>query len=83
MVTDALSGVALPLEIPTKICYTVNMTYYDKILNEELLKQEFITNKKTSRQIAREFKASRKVINYLLVEYGLIAKSSLEESDLP
>lgn len=59
------------------------MTYYDTILNEDLLKQQFVDLKKTSRQIAREFKASRKVINYLLVEYGFISKSELQENDLP
>ena len=57
--------------------------YYDTILTEDLLKQQFVDLNKTSRQIAREFKASRKVINHLLVEYGMIKKSDLESTDLP
>jgi plasmid maintenance system antidote protein VapI len=57
--------------------------FYDTILTEDLLKQQFVELGKTSRQIAREFHASRKVINHLLVEYGMIKKSSLEPGDLP
>lgn len=59
------------------------MTHYTKILNEDLLRIEFVEKKKTSRQIAREYHASRKIINYLLVEYGMIKKSELEADDLP
>ena len=59
------------------------MAHYETILTEDLLRQQFVELGKTSRQIAREFKASRKVINYLLVEYGMISKSVLEEDDLP
>ena len=59
------------------------MTYYDTILSEDLLKQQFVELGKTSRQIAREFKASRKVINHLLVEYGFITRRDLGDNDLP
>ena len=59
------------------------MTYYDTILTEDLLKQQFVELGKTSRQIAREFKASRKVINHLLLEYKMISKRDLEDGDLP
>lgn len=59
------------------------MTYYETILNQELLQIEFVEKGKTSRQIAREFKASRKVINHLLLEYGMISKRDLEPGDLP
>ena len=58
--------------------------YYDTILSEDLLKQQFVDLGKTSRQIAREFKASRKVINYLLIEYGFITKKDIDPLvDLP
>jgi hypothetical protein len=59
------------------------MTYYETILNQELLQTEFVENKKTSRQIAREYNASRKIINALLVEYRIISKNDLEPGDLP
>jgi hypothetical protein len=59
------------------------MTYYNTILTQNMLQTQFVELGKTSRQIAREFKASRKVINALLVQYGIIKSSSLEPGDLP
>lgn len=59
------------------------MTYYDTILNKELLQIEFVENNKTSRQIARQYRASRKIINHLLVEYGFVNKRDLDDNDLP
>ena len=59
------------------------MTYYNTILTQNMLQTQFVELGKTSRQIAREFKASRKVVNALLVEYGIIKSSSLEPGDLP
>ena len=58
--------------------------HYDIILNKEMLQTQFVELEKTSRQISREFKASRKVINYLLIEYGMIARSDIDPLvDLP
>lgn len=59
------------------------MTYYDTILNKELLQIEFVENKKTSRQIAREYRASRKIINVLLLKYGFVNRRDLDDNDLP
>lgn len=71
------------IDLPPKICYTVNMTYYESILTQNMLQTQFVELGKTSRQIAREFKASRKVINTLLLKYGFISKRDLEPGDLP
>ena len=58
--------------------------YYDIILNKEMLQTQFVELEKTSRQIAREFKASRKVINHLLIEHGFITRSDIDPLvDLP
>jgi hypothetical protein len=58
--------------------------YYDIILNKEMLQTQFVELGKTSRQIAKEFKASRKVINYLLIEHGFITRSDIDPLvDLP
>ena len=58
--------------------------YYDIILNKEMLQTQFVEIGKTSRQISKEFKASRKVINHLLIEYGFITRSDIDPLvDLP
>lgn len=59
------------------------MTYYNTILTENMLQTQFVELGKTSRQIAREFHASRKVVNSLLVQFGFISKKDLEAGDLP
>jgi len=49
-----------------------------------MLQTQFVELEKTSRQISREFKASRKVINHLLIEYGFLNKKDIDPLvDLP
>ena len=58
--------------------------HYDIILNKEMLQTQFVELEKTSRQISREFKASRKVINHLLIEYGFLSIKDIDPLvDLP
>lgn len=59
------------------------MTYYESILTKDMLQTQFVELKKTSRQISKEFKASRKIINALLLEYNFITRKELEPGDLP
>jgi hypothetical protein len=52
-------------------------------MNKEWLTEEYVANKKTSRQISREINVSRKIINVCLLNFGLITLSQLEDGDLP
>jgi hypothetical protein len=52
-------------------------------LTKEFLTEHFVQLEKTSRQISKEFKVSRKIVNACLLNYGLIKRSELEENDLP
>jgi len=52
-------------------------------MNKEWLTEEYVANKKTSRQISRELKVSRKMINVFLLKFDLIKRSQLEDGDLP
>ena len=52
-------------------------------LTKEFLTEHFVELEKTSRQISKEFKVSRKIVNACLLNYGLIKRSELEENDLP
>ncbi len=54
-----------------------------KHLTKEFLNQHFVQLGKTSRQISKEFKVSRKIVNVCLLNFGLIKRSELEENDLP
>lgn len=56
------------------------MTYN---IDQEWLTNQFVSLGKTSRQISREFKISRKVINKYLLEFKLISKRDLGDNDLP
>jgi DNA-binding CsgD family transcriptional regulator len=55
----------------------------NKYMNKEWLTEEYVANKKTSRQISRELKVSRKMINVFLLKFDLIKRSQLEDGDLP
>ena len=55
----------------------------NKYMNKEWLTEEYVANKKTSRQISREINVSRKIINVCLLNFGLITLSQLEDGDLP
>jgi Zn-dependent peptidase ImmA (M78 family) len=59
------------------------MTYYENRLTKEALQTQFVELKKTSRQIAREYHISRKIVNMMLLEIGLITAADLEPGDLP
>jgi len=52
-------------------------------MNKEWLTEQFVELKKTSRQISREINVSRKIINVCLLNFGLINRDQLEDSDLP
>ena len=52
-------------------------------MNKEWLTEQYVANKKTSRQISREINVSRKIINVCLLNFGLITRDELEDSDLP
>jgi len=52
-------------------------------MNKEWLTEEYVANKKTSRQISRELKVSRKMINVFLLKFDLIKRSQLGDGDLP
>jgi len=54
-----------------------------KHLTKEFLNQHFVQLDKTSRQISKEFKVSRKIVNVCLLNFGLITRDDLEENDLP
>ena len=54
-----------------------------KYLTKEFLTEHFVQLEKTSRQISREFRVSRKIVNMSLLSFGLITRSELEENDLP
>jgi hypothetical protein len=59
------------------------MTYYETIITKEELYTQFIELKKTSRQIAREYRMSRKIVNTMLLKANLITAKDLEPGDLP
>jgi hypothetical protein len=59
------------------------MTYYETIITKEELYTQFIELKKTSRQIAREYRMSRKIVNMMLLKANLITAKDLEPGDLP
>ena len=61
----------------------LNMTFYESILTKDMLQTQFVELKKTSRQISKEFRASRKIINALLLQHGFITSKELEPGDLP
>lgn len=52
-------------------------------MNKDWLTEQYIANKKTSRQISREINVSRKIINVCLLNFGLITRDELEDNDLP
>jgi hypothetical protein len=54
-----------------------------KYMHKEWLTHQFVELGKTSRQISKEFKVSRKIVNACLLNYGLITRDELEENDLP
>jgi hypothetical protein len=54
-----------------------------KYLTKEFLTEHFVQLEKTSRQISKEFKVSRKIVNACLLNFGLIMRDDLEENDLP
>jgi len=59
------------------------MTHYSEIINKEMLEENFVNQRKTSRQIAREFHISRRMVNKFLLDYGFINVRDLEDNDLP
>ena len=59
------------------------MTYYQMQLTKDKLTEEFVSLKKTSRQISREYHISRKIVNMMLLELNLITAKDLEPGDLP
>ena len=59
------------------------MTFYESILTKEMLQTQFVELEKTSRQISKEFRASRKIVNAFLLKYGFITRRELEPGDLP
>lgn len=52
-------------------------------MNKDWLTEQYVANKKTSRQISREINVSRKIINVCLLNFGLITRDELEDNDLP
>jgi len=52
-------------------------------MHKEWLTHQFVELGKTSRQISKEFKVSRKIVNVCLLNFGLITRDDLEENDLP
>ena len=54
-----------------------------KHLTKEFLTTHYVELEKTSRQISKEFKVSRKIVNICLLNFGLITRDELEENDLP
>jgi hypothetical protein len=54
-----------------------------KYMHKEWLTEQFVELGKTSRQISKEFKVSRKIVNVCLLNFGLITRDDLEENDLP
>jgi hypothetical protein len=54
-----------------------------KHLTKDFLTEHFVQLEKTSRQISREFRVSRKIVNMSLLSFGFITRSELEENDLP
>jgi len=54
-----------------------------KHLTKEFLTTHYVELEKTSRQISKEFKVSRKIVNVCLLNFGLITRAELEENDLP
>ena len=59
------------------------MSYYSQILTKEMLQEHFVNQSKSSRQIAREFHISRKIVNKSLIDYGFTSIKDYEENDLP
>jgi len=57
----------------------MNTNYMDK----EWLTHQFVELNKTSRQLSKELRVSRKMINVFLLKFDLIKRSDLEENDLP
>jgi hypothetical protein len=54
-----------------------------KHLTKEFLTTHYVELEKTSRQISKEFKVSRKIVNVCLLNFGLITRDDLEDGDLP
>jgi hypothetical protein len=54
-----------------------------RYMHKEWLTHQFVELGKTSRQISKEFKVSRKIVNVCLLNFGLITRDDLEENDLP
>jgi hypothetical protein len=52
-------------------------------MDKEWLTEQYVANNKTSRQLSRELKVSRKMINVFLLKFDLVERSELEENDLP
>jgi hypothetical protein len=52
-------------------------------MHKEWLTYQFVELGKTSRQISKEFKVSRKIVNVCLLNFGLITRDQLEDNDLP
>ena len=52
-------------------------------MHKDWLTEQYVELKKTSRQISREINVSRKIINVCLLNFGLITRDQLEDSDLP
>jgi hypothetical protein len=52
-------------------------------MHKEWLTHQFVELGKTSRQISKEFKVSRKIVNVCLLNFGLISRDQLEDNDLP
>lgn len=53
-------------------------------LSEELLQELFVEQKKSARQLSRDFHISRKLINKWLLEYNMISIEDLDPMvDLP
>jgi hypothetical protein len=54
-----------------------------RYMHKEWLTHQFVELGKTSRQISKEFKVSRKIVNVCLLNFGLITRDDLEDNDLP
>jgi hypothetical protein len=52
-------------------------------MDKEWLTHQFVELNKTSRQLSKELRVSRKMINVFLLKFDLIKRSDLEENDLP
>ena len=52
-------------------------------MDKDWLTEQYVANNKTSRQLSRELKVSRKMINVFLLKFDLIKRDELEDGDLP